>query len=46
MFAWKNRERHSYTQKEITSQYDEFLVILSSKTYVETYDFEDKLAKC
>ena len=35
IIIWKN------TQKEITSQIDQYLVILSSKTYV----FEDNLTK-
>ena len=36
----RRKERH--TLKEITSQIDQYLVKLSSKTYV----FEDKMSKC
>ena len=35
-------KKHVGAQKEITSQTDWYLVILSSKTYV----FEDKMTKC
>ena len=35
-------EMTGFTQKEITSQTDYYLVILSSKTYV----FEDSMTKC
>ena len=39
IMAFKSRLK--YTQKEITSQIDYYLVILSSKTHV----FEDKMTK-